>query len=295
MTLSTGTAQASAHWDRMYETATRSAWTQNSQVAEAIYIRMTDQPGFWLEWLFTQGTPPVDRLLSIGCGDGGHELAVARRGFAQHVTAFDASPVAIELASAQASRESLSVDFQVRLFEQFIEDPGVEESFDAVLFSGSLHHVTDLEGMLSAVRRVLRPSGKVIVNEYVGPCYQLYPKGQVDVVNRVLEDIPLVFRMGSEDRLMLPSMDAIIANDPTEGVRSALIPTLLPLYFREVYRREVGGALLHPLFGYLNGAKINDGSPESRMLVQMLISLERELTSGKILSNDFMFGIYQKD
>ncbi|WP_295708269.1 class I SAM-dependent methyltransferase [uncultured Brevundimonas sp.] len=290
-----GVAKASAHWDRMYETATRSAWTQNPQVAEEIYLRMTGQPGFWLEWLFTQGMSPVERLLSIGCGDGSHELAIARRNFAHHVTAFDASPVAIQLASRQAAEEALAIDFQVRLFEDFVSAPGSEAVFDAVLFSGSLHHVTDVEGMLSSVRHVLRPGGRIIVNEYVGPCYQLYPQRQVEIVNRVLDSLPLAFRMGVDDRLALPTMEAIIANDPTEGVRSALIPLLLPLYFRETYRRDVGGALLHPLFGYLNGDRINDGSPESRATVHMLIALERELTHAGVLAHDFMFGIYQRD
>lgn len=295
MTAAVGAAQASAHWDRMYESATRSAWTQNPQVAEELYLRMTGEPGFWLEWLFTKGISPVDRLLSIGCGDGSHELAIGRRGFARHVTAFDASPVAIEMASRQAVEEGLAIDFQVRLFEDFVSDPGREASFDAVFFSGSLHHVTDIEGMLSSVRHVLRPGGIVIVNEYVGPCYQLYSQHQVEIVNRILDHLPLTFRMGAGERLELPRMEAIIANDPTEGVRSALIPLLLPLYFRETYRRDVGGALLHPLFGYLNGDRINDGSPESRAIVHMLIAMERELTHAGVLAHDFMFAIYQRD
>lgn len=286
---------ASAHWDRMYENGTRSAWTQNPLVAEAVYRRMTDEPGFWLEWLFASHLPKVNRLLSIGCGDGGHELAIARRGFANHIVAFDASPKAIEIASQTATSEGLPIDFSVRQFEEFVANPGDEAMFDVAFFSGSLHHVTDLEGMLSAVRRVVRPGGWVIVNEYVGPCYQLYPQSQIEIVNRTLEKIPATFRIHPDERLVLPSMDAIQANDPTEGVRSAIIPTLLPLYFRATYLRWIGGGLLHPLFGYLNSGRVNDGSPESQILAQMLITLEDELTVGGALSHDFMFGIYQRD
>ncbi|MFS0710747.1 class I SAM-dependent methyltransferase [Brevundimonas phoenicis] len=285
---------AAAHWDAMYVSATRSAWTQNPLVAQEVYTRMTGQTGFWLEWLFTQKLAPVGRLLAVGCGDGGHELAIARRGFASEVVAFDASPVAIQLAQASAQAEGLSVDFSVRLFEEFIAQPGHANTFDAVLFSGSLHHVTDLEGMLSAVRQVLRPGGTVIVNEYVGACYQLYPRSQVDIVNRVLGRIPETFRMSSNEKLQLPTMDMIIANDPSEGVRAPLIPVLLPMYFQSTYERFVGGALLHPLFGHLNGSKVNDGSPESNALVSMLIALENELTAAGNLPHDFMFGLYQK-
>lgn len=290
--MSTSTT-ASAHWDQMYESATRSAWTQNGAVAEELYLRMTDQKGFWLDWVFNSYLPSADHVLSIGCGDGSHELMIGRQKFARKVTAFDASPVAIAQAKTIATQEGLPIDFQVRLFEEFVADAGPDNVYDCVLFSGSLHHVTDLEGTLSSVRRVLRPGGTVIVNEYCGPCYQLYPTSQVNLVNRVLDRIPAQFRMGPTEQLHLPTIEMIMAADPTEGVRAPLIPTLVPMYFTKEYERFLGGALLHPIFGCLNGAKVNDGSPESVALVEMLILMERELTAAGALPHDFMFGIYR--
>lgn len=285
--------EASRHWDQMYENAVRSAWTQNSLVAIELYRRMTGEPHFWMEWTFTQALPPIERMLSIGCGDGGHELAAARRGFAKEIVAFDASPIAIQSAADSAQSEGLPIQFQVGLFEDFVNAPPEASSFDAVLFSGSLHHVTNLEGMLSTVRRVLRPGGKVIVNEYVGPVYQLYPQSQVSIVNAILDRIPPIFRVGPEDRLVLPTIEAIMANDPTEGVRAPLIRTLLPLYFKTIYHRDIGGAMLHPIFSHLNADKINDGSAESHALVSMLIAAENALTEAGALSHDFMFSIYE--
>lgn len=281
---------ATAHWDAKYAAVTRSAWTQNPQVERTLYNRMTDNPGFWLEWVFTQRLAPVGRLLSIGCGDGGHELLIARRGFAARTVAFDASPVAIQMAKDIATSENLPVDFSVNLFEAFVSDPGPANQYDAVLFSGSLHHVTDMEGMLSAVRHVLKPGGLVIVNEYCGPCYQLYPPIQVEVVDRTLASLPELFR--AADRLVMPTIEMVMASDPTEGVRSALIPLLVPMYFQREYERFIGGGLLHPLFSCLNADKVNDGSAESRILVETLILMEEELTRAGVLNHDFMFGIY---
>lgn len=291
-TLLSPSTAGTSHWDRMYEGAVRSAWTQNPLIAAEVYQRMTGQPGFWMEWVFTQAMPSVDRLLSIGCGDGGHEIAMARRGFVREIRAFDASPVAIEQARTSAFAEGLEIDFAIGTFEAFVQDSGPEDLYDAVLFSGSLHHVLDLEGMLSAVRRVLKPGGRVIVNEYCGPCYQLYSAGQLEVINRVLSSIPETFRLGPQIQLELPTIEMIMAGDPTEGVRASLIPLLVPMYFRKEYERFIGGALLHPIFGCLNGAKVNDGSPESIAFVQMLILLENELTAAGRLGHEFMFGIY---
>jgi len=291
----TTATMAASHWDRMYETATRSAWTQNADVERAVYLRMTDEPGFWLSWVFEKKLPKIRRLLSIGCGDGAHELGMARNGYVRHIEAFDASPVAIAQASAMAKAENLQIEFSVRTFEDFASTPSQGGAFDAVLFAGSLHHVTDIEGMLSAVRHVLKPGGYVILNEYVGPCYQLYPNTQVDLVNRVHQMTPPEFRHSREARLDLPTIDMIMDGDPTEGVRSALIPLLVPMYFRAEYVRWMGGALLHPLFGCLNAAKVNDGSPESRTYVAMLIAMEDELTRGGVLGHDFMFGVFRRD
>lgn len=281
---------ATSHWDAKYAAVTRSAWTQNPQVERALYSRMTDQNGFWLQWLFNHRLSPVENLLSIGCGDGSHELLIARSGFAAKTVAFDASPVAIQMAQEAAKTESLPVEFSVSLFESFVANPGPPDRFDVVLFSGSLHHVTDLEGMLSAVRHVLKRGGRMIVNEYCGPCYQLYPDSQVQIVDRTLASLPEVFR--AADRLVMPTIDMVMASDPTEGVRSALIPLLVPMYFEREYERFIGGGLLHPLFSCLNAGKVNDGSPESLVLVDALILLEDELTRAGVLGHDFMFGIY---
>lgn len=282
---------ATSHWDGMYANVTRSAWTQNLQVSHALHRRMTDQPEFWLAWLFHQYLPPVGRLLSIGCGDGVHENIIARYGLAKSIVAFDASPVAIERARAEAEAGGWHVDFSVRLFEEFADSPGPEGEFDVVLFSGSLHHVKDLEGMLSAVRRVLKPDGKVVVNEYCGACYQIYPKSQAEIVDRILETIPREFK--AADKLEIPTIEQVMASDPTEGVRASLIPQLISVYFEAEYERFLGGGLLHPIFTCLNGDRVNDDSPESRMLVDMLIRMDDELTRSGALGHDFMFGIYR--
>lgn len=279
-----------SHWDAKYAAATQSAWVQNPIVAQTVYRRMTGQEGFWLDWVFKNLVSPVESLLSVGCGDGSHELLIARQGFAQRIVAFDAAREAIQRAQETADAEGLKIEFQNSLFEEFVAAPGPENTYDVVLFSGSLHHVTDLEGMLSAVRYVLKPGGKVIVNEYCGPCYQLYPRSQVETVDRVIASLSNEFR--SADRLVMPSIEMIMASDPTEGVRSALIPVLVPLYFKREYERFIGGGLLHPLFTCLNASRVNDGSPESQTLVEMLILLEDELTRAGAIGHDFMFGVY---
>jgi SAM-dependent methyltransferase len=87
------------------------------------------------------------RVLEVGCGRGALAVAVSRLGY--RVDAIDPN------APAGAIFHAVSL-------EEF-SDPG---PFDAVLANLALHHIPDLGGALAKIRRLLRPGGRLIVNEH---------------------------------------------------------------------------------------------------------------------------------
>lgn len=87
------------------------------------------------------------RVLEVGCGDG--RLARALDDLGYRVVAID--PAAPEGA----------IFYAVSL-EEF-DDPA---RFDAVVASRSLHHIHDLAGALSKLRRLLVPGGRLILVEH---------------------------------------------------------------------------------------------------------------------------------
>jgi SAM-dependent methyltransferase len=87
------------------------------------------------------------RVLEVGCGAGDLARTMARRGYV--VTAID--PEAPE----------------GRIFRRVkLEDYDDSESFDAVVANKSLHHIHDLTAALEKIRDLLRPGGRVILNEF---------------------------------------------------------------------------------------------------------------------------------
>jgi ubiquinone/menaquinone biosynthesis C-methylase UbiE len=293
MPAGTQTAQdrAASRWDENYSTKRLPLWTSNYLVLAEIFRRMTGTKKFWLCWAFEDYLKHrPKRLLSIGCGDGGHELLIARNRYAAHVDAFDISAGGIASAQQAARSEGLSnVNFYVQSFEGFVATPPTT-TYDFIMFAGSLHHVRDIEEVLGTVRRILEPDGIVMFNEFIGPVYMIFPEPQVAIVNAMLDAIAPEFKTSPTARWVSPSIEAVFAHDPSESVRAPLVLPLLEAYFDVVWKRYFGGALLQPAFTLLDCDRLNDGSPESSSIVRLLIESENALTEARALEHNFCWG-----
>jgi SAM-dependent methyltransferase len=95
----------------------------------------------------TQLPAAPSRVLEVGCGRGALAQAVFQLGYQVDAIDPDAPAGAI---------------FHAVTLEEF-SDPG---PFDAVLANLALHHIHDLGRALAKIRRLLRPGGRLIVNEH---------------------------------------------------------------------------------------------------------------------------------
>jgi SAM-dependent methyltransferase len=93
------------------------------------------------------------RILEIGCGDGALAEILMSDGF--DVLALD-SDAACVAAAKKRGVEARHAEWPT----------AVEGTFDAILFTRSLHHVHDLDGAVLSSRRVLAAGGRVIVEDF---------------------------------------------------------------------------------------------------------------------------------
>ncbi|MBV8211252.1 MAG: class I SAM-dependent methyltransferase [Burkholderiaceae bacterium] len=98
--------------------------------------------------------PPRSRVLEVGCGGG--ELAARLQQDGHHVLAIDISEEAVEKA------RSLGVAAQLQDFVEFAP----AESFDAILFTRSLHHIAPLERAAALAFELLKPEGTLVVEDF---------------------------------------------------------------------------------------------------------------------------------
>ncbi|HXF54649.1 MAG TPA: methyltransferase domain-containing protein [Hyphomicrobiaceae bacterium] len=107
---------------------------------------------------------PHSHILDLCCGQGRHSLELARRGF-RNVTGVDRSRYLIRLARKRAQTEGLQVVFK----EGDARSPRLtENSFDCVAIMGNsfgyFSNKQDDEKVLTAVGRLLRPSGQLVLD-----------------------------------------------------------------------------------------------------------------------------------
>lgn len=95
----------------------------------------------------------AQRILEIGCGDGA--LAARLQAAGVEITAVDNDPDAVKAARAAG------VDARLIVWPS-----PIGESFDAILFTRSLHHIRPLNEAVTEAHRALRPGGRIIVEDF---------------------------------------------------------------------------------------------------------------------------------
>lgn len=98
------------------------------------------------------------RILDIGCGGGLVAEPLARLGAA--VTGVDAAERNIAVASLHARESGLAIDYRLGNAEDLA---AAGESFDIVLALEIIEHVADVPLFVSAISRLARPGGLVLV------------------------------------------------------------------------------------------------------------------------------------
>ena len=284
------------HWDAYATAGEAPQWTQHPLVEAAVYRRITGGDKYWLNWLFEdQLEGRFKRALSLACGAGGHELVMMQTGKVAHIDAFDLSPKSIAMARDNASNAAIgSINFFEAGFDDFDAKLG-DATYDLVCFFGSLHHVREIDTVLSAVHRRMTPGGRLVFNEYTGDCYVILDERKVAAINGLLETLDPVFLNPNRPRHVNLTLDDMLTYDPSEGVRAALILPFLRHRFEIELLRPFGGAILHMLYRCLDHKKMTDGSPESESVIRLLIEVDRMLYEETgYLPSDFHVGICRK-
>jgi SAM-dependent methyltransferase len=285
---------ARSYWERNPEIASKDQWTGNPLIADAVYRRMSsgDSSDHWLAWLMRDFFKKrrFARVLSPGCGVGDHEVCMMSFGTIGQLDAFDFSESSLKIAREKAAAKKLKINFYLDDINGF-EVPR-DRKYNLILCSGSVHHVREIERFFRVIRDALTSDGVFVFNEYVGPSYNVYPRKQLDIINRLLQAIAPDFRLC--DRLEQITVENALAHDASESVRSSLILPFASTYFDFELCRPLGGTVLHPLYPLLSHDALSQPTPEMQTVVRLLIEFERILIEKGVLASDFALCVCRK-
>jgi ubiquinone/menaquinone biosynthesis C-methylase UbiE len=141
------------------------------------------------------GAPPVGRVLDLACGPGIVAEAIAP--LATELFGIDTTPAMVSAAERRLGAAGFAhARFQVARAEALPFGPA---EFDAVITRLSFHHFPDLPAVLSEIRRVLRPGGRLVVADVLSS-----PDAGESALHNALERLrdPTHVRMLSESELV---------------------------------------------------------------------------------------------
>ena len=259
-------------------------WMANTAVLMHLNERATGDPARdWLSsWAHRWFVGDRLRVLVLGCGEGWLERAIAAWPFVERIDAVDFAEGAVARAR-ELGRGVDKIRYGVLDLNREAPETGV---YDVVVAHSVIHHVENLEHAYAAIDRSMRPEATLIVNEYAGPNRFQFSDDVLTIMNLLLRCIPRELRGGLESRTR-PTVEEMIANDPTEAVRSAEIVDMTARHFEILERIDIGGTVLQHLL-YEIATRFHFEVPRERSIIEILCTIEAMLVDSGRLPSDFV-------
>ena len=110
------------------------------------------------------GIKPGSTVLDYGCGPGGYVIATAELvGKSGKIYALDIHPLAIQTVQSIASKKQLT---NVETIHSDCKTGLPDNSVDVVLLYDTFHDLSDPNGVLEELHRVLKPNGILSFNDH---------------------------------------------------------------------------------------------------------------------------------
>ena len=258
---SVDTAAAAAHWDdqlRQLQTRTvvRVRWWEDETTIRHIN-RIVGSPnspavhgGFHDRIASVLRDKRDLKAISVGCGAGTKELWLSQLINVQRFDLYDISPANIEAGKVEADRQGATDRFRFYVADAF--EAAGDTDYDLVYWNNALHHMSDVAMAVQWSRDRLKPGGLFAMDDFVGPDRFQWTDENMAWANRVRENLP--------DRLLSnpyepgqtvsskcgrPTVEEVIASDPSEAVDSGRILARIKSSFPAAEIIPTGGALYH--------------------------------------------------
>ena len=277
---------------RLFEPAPP-VWDEMQRRVAGLIRRATghDLPGYVASRLAARKQP---RMISLGSGAGGVELAIARQARHAQIVCLDLNRELLEMARRAAQQEGLNIEVQ-QADLNLVELP--ERAFDLVFCHASLHHVLELEHVVEQIRRTLRPGGELVIVEIVTRNgYRMWPETR-RVAQAIFRTLPERYRV-NHTAYPEPRIDQRIWEWDTratgmECLRSEEIVTVLSRRLETVHLVP-HFSLCRRFFDTMYGPNYDLERPLDRAIADWIWELDRYYLESGRLEGETVFGVWRQ-
>jgi SAM-dependent methyltransferase len=223
-------------------------------------------------------SPEPARLVSLGSGAGETEIGIAER-LAQRgiqnleVTLLELNPQLIDLALADAKRRGLGED-QVRGAQIDLNAWHPDGVVDIYFANQSLHHLVELESVLTGVHASLDADGALLVNDMIGRNGHVRWPEAAEIVRRIWSIAPERYRFNHFRNCVDDEYwDIDCSQSHFEGVRAQdILPLLLERFHPEVY--ITFSNIADPFVDRIYGPNFDVNNPEDLAFIDAIGRLD---------------------
>ncbi|MCI0600105.1 MAG: methyltransferase domain-containing protein [Beijerinckiaceae bacterium] len=238
------------------------------------------QPPRW----FIRKYGPFKHVAELGCGEGILVSVLLNCDPRLTVDGYDISPASLARAADRIRPYDKTANRCRLLPIDLNKDDLPEAAYDAVLTTGTMHHVERLDFCFRNVARSLRPGGYLWLNDYTGPPRFQWSDTQMLLAEELLALVPKAWRL--RDEVLRHDPRGLAAADPSEAVAPQHIEAALTAHFEIVEKWQRGGTLLAPIFssGCLDASMAS--CPDGLAVLAAMFEAEQELMRDGVLPSD---------
>jgi SAM-dependent methyltransferase len=238
------------------------------------------------------------RILSIGCGDGSVEIALAQRlieteGRSFTIDCADLSPILLDQLRVNAAAAGLSDILIPRLVD--LNRTPLPGPFDMIMASHSLHHIVELETLFDYCHRELVDHGIFAINDMIGRNgHMRWPEARA-VLDAFWPLLTEKMRYHAQlKRLDERFVDHDCSTDGFEGIRAQdILPLLLNRFHPWKFVAAGGFVDLLVDRGYGHGFSVD--SPFDKAMILALGQLNEILLDAAVVTPTIMLAWFTKD
>ena len=228
------------------------------------------------------GRAVFERAISIGCGGGIKEAQILTEGMAADFDLYELSESRIEIGKARARKLGIENRMHFHCADAFVELQDARECYDMIYWGDSLHHMFDVDDALAFCKRLLKPGGVLMLQEYVGPNHLQFTPRMLEIATGVRNLLPdRYLKHPTEPEKALPrrviptNLKGLLKRDPSEAADSENILPALRKHFPNATVVPLGGVIY---FVALSDVLGNMDMQEDAALLDTLLSLDEWVT-----------------